>query len=300
MANSHHVAKLKKGVKHWAEWRKQNPNIQPDLRGADLRGINLAKADLRMTNLQWADLSGVNLRAANLEKADLTWANLSKTNLRKANLYDVVSESASFAGANLEGANLIYAILMMADLHKANLSLAQMDGADLIAANLNGALLTEADVRWADLSDASLVRADLSGADLSGSSLVNTNLDKANLTDCLVHGISAWNVSLEGATQSNLVITQENESPIQVDNLEVAQFIYLLLNNEKIRGVIDTITSKIVLILGRFTPSRKEILNAIREELRKHNYLPVLFDFEKPVSKDLTEQFLHWRIWLDL
>ena len=45
-----------------------------------------------------------------------------------------------------------------------------------------------------------------------------------------------------------------------MDDLEIAQFIYLLLNNQKIRHVIDTITSKIVLILGRFTPERKAVL----------------------------------------
>ena len=39
---------------------------------------------------------------------------------------------------------------------------------------------------------------------------------------------------------------------------------YLLLNNEEIRHVIDTITSKVVLILGRFMPERKAILDAIR------------------------------------
>ena len=103
-----------------------------------------------------------------------------------------------------------------------------------------------------------------------------------------MYGISAWSLRLEGAIQSNLVITDWDESPIQVDNLEVAQFIYLLLNNERIRSVIDTITSKVVLILGRFTPERKVVLDAIRDELRKRDYLPVLFDFEKPASKDLT------------
>ena len=73
-----------------------------------------------------------------------------------------------------------------------------------------------------------------------------------------------------------------------MDNLEVAQFIYLMLNNQKIRDVIDTITSKAVLILGRFTEKRKAVLNAIQDELRHRNYLPILFDFEKPASKDLT------------
>jgi len=44
-----------------------------------------------------------------------------------------------------------------------------------------------------------------------------------------------------------------------------------------------------VLILGRFTPERKAILDAIRDELRHRDYLPVLFDFEKPANRDLTE-----------
>ena len=85
------------------------------------------------------------------------------------------------------------------------------------------------------------------------------------------------------------MITPDYQPTVRVDNLEVAQFIYLLLNNEKIRSVIDTITSKVALILGRFTPERKAILDAIREELRKRDYLPVLFDFDKPASRDLTE-----------
>jgi len=90
-----------------------------------------------------------------------------------------------------------------------------------------------------------------------------------------------------------LIITKlaenEPEPEITVDNLEVAQFIYLLLHNEKIRDVIDTITSKVVLILGRFTQERKPILEALREELRHREYLPILFDFEKPTSRNTDE-----------
>jgi hypothetical protein len=44
-----------------------------------------------------------------------------------------------------------------------------------------------------------------------------------------------------------------------------------------------------VLILGRFTPERKVVLNALRDELRKRNYLPVVFDFEKPASQTTDE-----------
>ena len=118
---------------------------------------------------------------------------------------------------------------------------------------------------------------------------MESDLTGADLTGCRIYGVSAWNLKLESAKQQNLVITHENEPDIAVDNIEVAQFVYLLLNNEKIRDVIDTITSKVVLILGRFTDERKAVLDALREELRKHDYLPILFDFELPERRNITE-----------
>src|SRR2546421_1342 len=162
-------------------------------------------------------------------------------------------------------------------------------GADLNGAKLIGAKLIGADLIKAGLNGADLRRADLSGADLSRATLVETNFVEATLTNCRIYGVSAWNVELEGAKQDSLVVTREGEPTITVDNLEIAQFIYLLLNNPKIRDVIDTIAKKAVLILGRFTPERKAVLDALREALRRHGYLPILFDFEKPSSRNLTE-----------
>jgi hypothetical protein len=139
----------------------------------------------------------------------------------------------------------------------------------------------KANLSRADLHGAHLSGADLRGADLSRVVLIATNLEDAILTGTKVYGISVWDVKLQNTVQTSLVITP-HEQEITVDNLEVAQFIYLLLNNSKIRHVIDTITSKAVLILGRFTPERKTTLDALRDALRSHNYLPILFDFEKP------------------
>ena len=96
-------------------------------------------------------------------------------------------------------------------------------------------------------------------------------------------------MKLEGARQQNLIITDAGQPTITVDNIEVAQFVYLLLNNQKIRDIIDTITCKAVLILGRFTNERKAVLDALREELRKRDYLPILFHFDKPRSRDTDE-----------
>ena len=176
--------------------------------------------------------------------------------------------------AKLLGANLTGASLVDADLRSANLS----------GANLTGAFLVQANLRSTNLS-----AANLTGADLNAATMLNTDLTGADLTGCRIHGVSAWGLKLEGTKQQNLIITREGEPTVTVDNIEVAQFIYLMLNNERVRDVIDTITSKVVLILGRFTDERKAVLDALREELRKHDYLPILFDFEKPRSRDTDE-----------
>jgi hypothetical protein len=177
----------------------------------------------------------------------------------------------------------------MANLNGANLNQANLSRANLLVADLRGADLSMADLSSANLHRADLRGADLRGADLRFATLTETNLTEANLKDGWIYGISAWGLNLEGSIQTGLTITPPGEPTITVDNLEVAQFIYLLLNNEKIREVIDTIARKVVLILGRFIPERKAILDAIREVLRQHDYLPVLFDFDKPATRDLTE-----------
>jgi len=185
---------------------------------------------------------------------------------------------------NLSGAYLNEAYLRGAYLNRAYLNRANLNRANLRGAYLSGAYLNGAYLRGANLS-----RADLSEADLTDAHLVETNFENATLMGCRIYGISAWGLKLQNARQEDLIITPRYEPTITLDNLEVAQFIYLLLYNDTIRHIIDTITSKVVLILGCFTQERKAVLDAIRGELRKHDYLPVLFDFEKPASRDITE-----------
>jgi len=300
MANPEHLAKLKEGVEAWNQWGKESLSRaasilfevhfwKPDLSEANLSGAILRHADLSKANLFKANLSGADLRWANLMGANLYDADLSKANLTVASLRNTDLRSAKLSEANLHGSDLGEAYLASANLSGADLSEANLVGAQLVGeANLTGANLSDANLTHVYFDRANLSRADLRGADLRWAVLTETILEEADLSGCRVYGASVWDARLEGAIQSNLVITRSHESVIQVDSLEVAQFIYLLLNNQKIRHVIDTITSKVVLILGRFTDERKVILDAIRDELRKRDYIPVLFDFQKPDSKDLT------------
>jgi hypothetical protein len=163
-------------------------------------------------------------------------------------------------------------------------------GADLFGANLRGANLCEADLFEAEMSGADLTEADISNSMLYNSNLVGTNISDAKISKCNVYGINIWDLQGEFKEQRDLTITPPGLPPITVDDLQLAQFIYLILNNEKIRQVIDTLTSKTVLILGRFAiPERKAILDALRNKLREYDLLPIVFDFDRPTDKDFTE-----------
>jgi Pentapeptide repeats (8 copies) len=175
--------------------------------------------------------------------------------------------------------------LREADLSNSDLTAANLNKADLTKAQLSGAILYDATLCHADLSHAELGRADLRGALLLG-----TNLAAAVLDRCRVFGVSAWRVKIDDSTrQRDLVLAAAGEPDVTVDNIEVAQFVYLLLHNEKIRDVIDMVGKKGVLLLGRFTEGRIEVLNRLREELRSRGYLPIVFNFDKPETKDFTE-----------
>jgi uncharacterized protein YjbI with pentapeptide repeats len=391
MANEEHLKILKQGAEAWNRWRKENPDIKPDLSGEILSKINLLEMNLNDAVLRWANLRDNDLRGAGLSRADLSDADLKGSNLNEVNLNEAFLNGTDLSEAKLRGANLNKANLKGAKLKRTKLSMARLSradltGANLTRANLNGSVITEAglskskmikaelrgaklnqadlshadlsaadlsqsklndanlrnaklleanlimaelrnvDLGQADLSQAKLNKADLRGAvlfetnftqavlneaDISGANLngaifdkailvganlerailIGTKLNEANLTDCKIFGISAWNVEIDESKtkQSNLVITEKGKAVIAVDNLEVAQFIYLMLNRKKLRNVIDTITSKSVLVLGRFTPERKAVLDAMADELRHHNLLPIIFDFERAESRDFTE-----------
>ena len=272
MSNSEHLSILLNGVDTWNDWRRANRDVlYPDLSGSPLSGAFLSGANLFGARLIGSDLSKANLERANLCQADLRDSDLTYADLRRAHLTDADLR----LDATLAYANLRHAELCRANLTKASLYRADLRDADLTDANLTGATLTH---------------ANLGGAILKRTILVEANLSSAILTDCDVFGVSVWQAILTDAKQEGLIITDDtSEGEITVDDIQVAQFIYLLLTNDRIRDVVDTLTSKVVLILGRFTPERKAILEAIKGELRKRNYVAVLFDFEKSISRSFVE-----------
>jgi len=212
---------------------------------------------------------------------------LSGSDLRGRRLSDF-----DFSYANLCQARLDNATLKNANFHQANLARARLHHA-----NLTGANFCRTDLYETQFQNARLIRANLQGVQLA-----KTNFTGAHLVGCTVYGMSAWDVELEGAEQRGFIIRYRtrherrgsrqdlHEGRLTVDDLQIAQFAYLLLNNKNIRGAISGLSAKSVLILGRFSdPRRKRVLNALRKELNAQGFIAMIFDFERPTRTDFTE-----------
>jgi hypothetical protein len=151
MANEEHLAQLREGVDAWNAWRKEHPNIVPDLSEASLVG-----ADLSLANL-----SGANLRGAYLREAKLSWG---------TGLLAAVRLGGGLSRANPSRANLCSGADLWKD-YSADLSGADFSGANLFRANLSGADLSHAVCRDVDFRQATLIDTCFDGADLTGAKL---------------------------------------------------------------------------------------------------------------------------------
>ena len=282
MANETHLNILKEGVAVWNAWRQSHQEIIPDLRDASfedlgfptLNEIDLSRSDLRGLFAQFLYISGANLTKANLEDAKLWGSNFSYSKLN---------------GANLTRACLREAFLRHSDFSDATLISADLSDAFLTNAIFSRAKLRNADLYSADLGNANLQSADLSGARLSKANLTSCCLEGAVLNDCEVYGTSAWDIVGKPANQNNLRINSNEKPQVMVDDIEAANLVYLLHENQSWSRIVNTMTSRAVLILGRFEPERRKVLEAIADELRKFNELPILFTFDKPADRSVSE-----------
>ena len=128
MPDQKHLDLLKQGVEKWNQWRREYPNLRPNLNyaslrgekltGANFKGVGFVRSDLSNANLQRTDLGGANLFGADLSGADLSGADLSGANLFGTGLRD----------ANLNGANLFAANFSQSDLTRANVTSASIIG----------------------------------------------------------------------------------------------------------------------------------------------------------------------------
>jgi uncharacterized protein YjbI with pentapeptide repeats len=117
------------------------------------------------------------------------------------------------------------------NLRQTNLSRAVAIRTMLDFADLTDATLTDADFGWATIRNATIVGAVSRGTGFHGANLTGTRFD-----DATVYGISAWDVEIDDETSQKRLKVSPRDQP---DDLEVAQFLYLLLNRQKLRNVLN-------------------------------------------------------------
>ncbi|MFT3827796.1 MAG: pentapeptide repeat-containing protein [Chitinophagaceae bacterium] len=299
---------------------------QVDLRGINLSGCNLRGIKVTYSNLSakdsfYADMNNelkdgdfvsdnnlfrdiINLIAkksneiSDLSNADLTGALFKKCDIRFVNfnaaiLIDTFADEVHFMGSSFTNTNLSNASLHACELEACDFFQTTLDRVSITSSELDGARFYQTDLICADLTLSDLHNTEFNSCklievNLRSSRLIDTIFEKCFISRCELYGMAAWDIKLNDTIQENLKITHQDDTSVTLDDLELAPFMYMLLSNAKVRKVIDTVTSKVVLILGRFTTERKQVLDLIRNELKHLNLTPIIFDFEKPLSKDLT------------
>jgi uncharacterized protein YjbI with pentapeptide repeats len=195
MANEEHLALLKQGAVIWNRWRREHPEIQPDLCSTKALKVNLNNFDLSNFDLSGTILIAAELNGTNFSSANLSGAGLSRAKLRGANF-----TGTNLSGAYLGQADLSQANLCGADLRAANFTWATFGGTHFKEAkNLNKADFTSATFRYIDLSGANLSEASLDLTHFEQVDFRNANLRKANLCGAKLHEADLSGANLQGA-----------------------------------------------------------------------------------------------------
>ncbi len=266
MAESEHIAKLSEGVEAWNDWRNSDEGASPILRNIDFYSEG------------W--------HGAHPYMPEYFNFNFSRCDFNMSSLRNCIFSECDFSGARLTFSDLVGSLFMNCSFQGVRLNVSRIGSAEFSECDF-----TDAELSYCTAEETSFIGSQFIRTKLDKMSLIKSDFSNTTIDGVMVYGTSAWDLNLDGSIQQNIYIS-DISSKIIVPDIELAQFIALLVNNSKIRDIIDTITSKVVLILGRFTKSRKEVLNAIKNELPLHGYLPVLFDFKGPESRDLTETIL--------
>lgn len=293
--NEKHLQILKESLRRnscrfWNQWRKKHPAVVPDLRSVILIGSFLRRYDFDRARLDGAFLDGADMGGARLERASLRGASLDraslssvrawKANFSDARMRDAVLEHGDFRGAvfgdhaymrhvNCREANFTGARLAGSELSGSDLTSARMDGADLEGAYLHDVILNQT----------SLLGANLRGASVSGAFIrrVRTD-DKTDQRDLNVDVHVIWD-----RPKGDLV---EFDS---ADDLRLVQFHDIVDEHGAVGNLISASAKRVVLILGRFLPKRKRVLDRLAAALHVRGKVPVIFDFPGPSEREISD-----------
>lgn len=253
MANQEHLKIFRQGISVWNQWRKENPDLNPDLSHADLSDIDLSNTTILNADMSYADLSESNFNntkffSVNLSSSIFKNTNFIKIIFPKGKVFTSMT-SMHFIGSyypnkcfNFNHTNLSYAILRKADFSGTSLSEITMHNVNFANANFAD-ISIESEYPFVaekvDLSGANFIGCDLRNLNLKRYLLKGCNLSKSHLSDMDLSNINFESTNLSGAkiARANLSNANLTKSTLKNVDLSQANLNYAQFNDSDCEGI---------------------------------------------------------------
>lgn len=184
--NVEHYAILRSGVSEWNAWRKENPNVVPDLSKCDLVAYSLPGINLGGANLAGVILSCVNLSGASLNYADLTGADLAHANLTNASLFQSIGTFADFSFSTCTETIFREATLIRSCFDSVRATMCSFKYANLHKVHAVRSTFIKCDLSNSDLSKCCFNSATFDRCDLQGCNLFQTDLTSTHVINASI------------------------------------------------------------------------------------------------------------------
>lgn len=199
-----YIELLSRGAKAWNEWRINYPFKAPCL-----REVNFVNAFSGSGFYNLPEFYGVNFSDVDFNCSSF----------RNSTFCD-----CTFDGAKITFSDLVDAYFQSCTFKNVNMRVCKIGSAHFI-----DCIFEDSDLSYCSAENTSFHGSSFKNTALENISFVKSDFSNTVLDGCRVYGISSWNLNLDNSEQRNLVITKKNEPEITVDNIELAQFLYLMI-----------------------------------------------------------------------
>jgi len=264
-----------------------------DFSESTISGCDFSRSVLDNCTFNRSTIQKCSMLHTRFEHTSAIGARFTLTHLQFANLRYVNFNDASFSGGCLMNSDMYVAHFENAHFHHLQMGWTKItdghfNGARFISAKLEEVQFKDVELRGAHFEDADACGARFLYVKMQHSSWINACLRHAHFFEvccdgavfdrCKILGIGICRVSGKPSLQRDLNCGGDKE-PLLVDDLRLAPFIHELRYEDGFGRFADALTSKVVLILGRFSDARMPLLERIHGRLRALGYIPQLIKF---------------------
>ena len=280
----------------WRSWRQSNhgPILLKDEEFDHLDARDLSLHDVIFLGCKFISASFLN-------------CNLSQASFTNCKFLSTRFESVRMRGARFTDTNFSEVVFSSDGKTQCDLGSARFVGGKLLNVNFSGVVAIRAEFRDVDMISVNWSKALLCNSLIDHCTFSAANFDGANMTESIfarntvvnssmvdtqISGILALNNGFDNLSPDRMrCLVQGRNRSFTVQNPETANFVQQV-NDGKFSAVVNEMNEKAVLILGRFSEGRRKVLTEIEEGVTSCGYVPIVFDFEGPKYRDLTESIV--------